>query len=241
MGDNKMGQLGLSQNNLQQLSSPEIVEALSMWAAKKISCSKDSTFALMESGELMCWGSCKHGVLGLGDCAEDQFFPIKVIVDFSCDDQIEIVDISAGKNHVGIICRKNAEVDNSGEETGSNCLYMWGSNKYGQLGLWDFNSRNTPSFVDSEFDPVSIECGHTFSIAQSHHNGVYSSGSNLQGQLGQSQSLNKINVFSQISNLPLQDIQKICASDYASCLLSNGDFYLWGPTPVGQFNSPQLF
>jgi alpha-tubulin suppressor-like RCC1 family protein len=85
---------------------PEIVDALSMWTAKKICCSKDSTFALMESGELLVWGSSKYGVLGLGDISEDQFFPIKVIVDYQCDDSIEIIDISAGKNHVGIICRK---------------------------------------------------------------------------------------------------------------------------------------
>jgi alpha-tubulin suppressor-like RCC1 family protein len=46
---------------------PEIVEALSMWMAKKICCSKNSTFAVMESGELFSWGSNKEGILGLGE------------------------------------------------------------------------------------------------------------------------------------------------------------------------------
>lgn len=41
---------------------------------------------------------------------------------------------------------------------------MWGSNKYGQLGLWDFNDRSTPCFVDTDFDPVSVSCGDQFTI-----------------------------------------------------------------------------
>jgi len=43
---------------------------------------------------------------------------------------------------------------------------MWGSNKYGQLGLWDFEIRNTPTFLDVEFNPVSVCCGDSFSIVQ---------------------------------------------------------------------------
>jgi alpha-tubulin suppressor-like RCC1 family protein len=90
-----------------------------------------------------------------------------VIVDCQSDDSNEIVDISAGKNHVGIICRKNNLDESIDQEGNNNCLYMWGSNKYGQLGLWDFNNRLSPTLMDSEFDPVSIVCGHTFSIVQS--------------------------------------------------------------------------
>ena len=50
-----------------------------MWTAKKVVCSKNSTFALMESGELFSWGSSKEGVLGLGEGVENQHFPIKVV------------------------------------------------------------------------------------------------------------------------------------------------------------------
>lgn len=80
----------------------------------------------MESGELFCWGSQKEGVLGLGEGIENQYFPIKVIVDENNNDQIEVTEISAGKNHAGIICRKR-----DAQSTIENCLYMWGSNKYG--------------------------------------------------------------------------------------------------------------
>jgi alpha-tubulin suppressor-like RCC1 family protein len=48
-----------------------MVEALSMWEAKTISCSENSTFCLMESGELFSWGSGEHGILGIGDIFEN--------------------------------------------------------------------------------------------------------------------------------------------------------------------------
>ncbi len=69
---------------------------------------------------------------------------------------------------MGIICKKtNSDESIDHESNANNCLYMWGSNKYGQLGLWDFDNRVSPTFMDSDFDPVSIVCGHTFSIVQS--------------------------------------------------------------------------
>ena len=52
-----------------------------MWTAKKVVCSKNSTFALMESGELFSWGSSKEGVLGLGEGVDNQYFPIKVVIE----------------------------------------------------------------------------------------------------------------------------------------------------------------
>ena len=102
----------------------------------------------MKGGEIFCWGSHKHGILGLGAGIKDsQFFPIKVIIDESSDssDQLDILDLSTGKNHVGVICRKIPKGSNEQEFSSlPNCLYMWGSNKYGQLGLWDFEDRSTP-------------------------------------------------------------------------------------------------
>ena len=35
----------------------------------------------MESGEVFSWGSCLHGALGIGEANENQYFPIKVIID----------------------------------------------------------------------------------------------------------------------------------------------------------------
>jgi|JI10StandDraft_1071094.scaffolds.fasta_scaffold977334_1 alpha-tubulin suppressor-like RCC1 family protein len=56
-----------------------LVEALESQAVRLICCSKNSTFAVLESGDLYSWGSGKHGALGIGSEA-DQFTPSKVSV-----------------------------------------------------------------------------------------------------------------------------------------------------------------
>ena len=35
----------------------------------------------MKSGELFCWGSSKEGILGLGKEIDNQFFPIRVVIE----------------------------------------------------------------------------------------------------------------------------------------------------------------
>ena len=66
----------------------------------------------METGELFTWGSCKDGILGLGEVFDHQYFPIKVIIDESQDDQYEIIDIVAGKSHASALCIKKEVDDN---------------------------------------------------------------------------------------------------------------------------------
>lgn len=75
--------MGIGDSSLNKSYSPVLVESLSMWAAKKVGCTKNSSFALMENGELFSWGSCLYGVLGIGDANENQYFPIQVIVEES--------------------------------------------------------------------------------------------------------------------------------------------------------------
>lgn len=48
-----------------------LVESLSMWPAKKICSSKYSSFSLMDNGDVFSWGSCLHGILGLGEVNEN--------------------------------------------------------------------------------------------------------------------------------------------------------------------------
>lgn len=86
---------------------------------------------------MFSWGSEKGGVLGIGKITGNQYFPIKVVIDEENEDNIEIIDMSAGRSHVGVIVKKKGT-----DDINSNCLYMWGSNNYGQLGLCDFENRS---------------------------------------------------------------------------------------------------
>ena len=111
---------------------------------------------------------------------------------------MEIIDIDAGKSHAAAIVQfKEAK-------SVYNAIYIWGSNKYGQLGLWDLENRSSPTLIQSdEFHQAEVmACGDSFTLVYTSNYEYFSSGSNLQGQLGQGQSINKLNGFSQINGLP---------------------------------------
>jgi alpha-tubulin suppressor-like RCC1 family protein len=72
---------------------------------------------------LFSWGSEKDGVLGIGKAVNPQFFPTKVVMDEN-NEALDILEISAGKNHVGVVCKRRNDED-------GNVLFMWGSNNYG--------------------------------------------------------------------------------------------------------------
>jgi alpha-tubulin suppressor-like RCC1 family protein len=136
---------------------------------------------------------------------------------------------------------------------------MWGSNKYGELGLGTFESVFAPTEVliktgaaDESSDtltvsvkdqsPIDIACGDNFTIVRTMSGALYSCGSNIQGQLGLGEIMaHKVNRLNKLSlSLSEDDICTVQASNFAACLLNSGELYLWGPTPVGHFNSPTL-
>ena len=51
------------------------VESLGHWEVKKVTCSKNSSFALLENGELYSWGSNKYGMLGSGSSRDSEYLP----------------------------------------------------------------------------------------------------------------------------------------------------------------------
>ena len=78
LGSNKSGQLGLGKN-LPMSVEPTFIEALANFSVSKIACTKNSTFAMTENGDLFSWGSCKEGILGLGKkvgSSGDQYSPV---------------------------------------------------------------------------------------------------------------------------------------------------------------------
>lgn len=90
--------------------------------------------------------------------------------------------------------------------------------------------------------PQGIACGDTFTLVNTS-NHVYACGSNIQGQLGLGDECmsSKVNTFTKLSfKVGSSKIEKIAASDFGSCLTNAGDLYFWGPTPLGQFSTPQL-
>mmetsp|Transcript_39261 Transcript_39261/g.37681 ORF Transcript_39261/g.37681 Transcript_39261/m.37681 type:complete len:123 (+) Transcript_39261:571-939(+) len=109
MGSNLLGQLGIGDQSITKSFSPILIDSLSMWPVKKICSSKYSSFVLMANGEAFSWGSCLHGILGIGEVSENQYFPIKILLEDGTE--INATDIDAGKNHAGIINETKGEED----------------------------------------------------------------------------------------------------------------------------------
>jgi len=93
-----------------------LVDALREMKPSIICCAKNSTFALLESGELFAWGSNKHGVLGI-DCEGPSPFPIQILPPDDLPQTFK--GIAAGSYHVALLCENGTD------------LLVWGKNKHG--------------------------------------------------------------------------------------------------------------
>jgi alpha-tubulin suppressor-like RCC1 family protein len=99
------------------------------------------SLALTSTGDVYAWGWNTDAQLGQGpvETRASITYPTLVFY-FRRKINVKIVSISAGFAH-------SAAVDSEGN------LYTWGNNKYGQLGLGDYEKRSfptlVPGFVDS--------------------------------------------------------------------------------------------
>ena len=126
---------------------------------------------LTKSGKLYGYGENQYGQLGLGH----SFYVLEKTNFEEVGSIFNCVDVSCGDNHTIAL-------------TSDNKLYVWGCNKYGQLGLGDTEGRNTPHELVlndvNKLNIVSVSCGidHTFILLNT--NQVYVCGNNLGGKLG---------------------------------------------------------
>jgi len=158
----------------------------------------DFTCALLNGGDVKCWGNNTYGQLGLGDNTgtmekigdEPNEIALLAGVDLGTDRSVS--RISVGGTHVCALL-----VDNDGDTT--NDLRCWGANSSGQLGLGDNTGQmdkigddpnemgNNLDVVDlgSNFSLADISCGTGVSCGRSTGGELKCWGANTNGQLGQ--------------------------------------------------------
>ena len=87
---------------------------------------------------MFSWGSNKNGLLGQSNSTLKNLYQPEKISFFSENDNI--FHFSAGGNHAAaVVQRKHSD------EAYDSLLFVWGSNKYSQLGLGDSDSRYEPT------------------------------------------------------------------------------------------------
>ncbi|UXR65760.1 hypothetical protein EZJ49_05795 [Bdellovibrio bacteriovorus] len=181
-GGNQTGQLGdgtgISSNSPVAVSGltniKRIVAGSSAWMNDGISC------ALLESGQVQCWGSNHSGTLGNGDNAvTHSLVPIEVV------GLSDIKDINIGygndSNGNGTACAITSNGD----------LYCWGSNSTGMVGDGTTSPTYTPLKV-ANLSGVQISIalgeggdngsGHSCALNAQEHYSCW--GANYAGQLG---------------------------------------------------------
>jgi alpha-tubulin suppressor-like RCC1 family protein len=128
-GNNQYGQLGTGDTSLRTGPTPisfaDLTDNVSL-----VTAGGSHTCAAKTDGSLWCWGNNQYGQLGTGD---RQPSPRPVPVDTSgLGGGVEVV--YAGGNHT---CAR----------TGTNELWCWGNNQYGQLGVEGGGDRTAPEKV----------------------------------------------------------------------------------------------
>lgn len=145
--------------------------------------------------------------------------------------------LNAGKNHSSLIDTEHS-------------LYLWGCNKYGQLGLGlDDLSLSQPLKFITDIKPNKISCGYKNTLLLTENFEVYATGLNDIQQVEESKKM-LINEFEIIYDLV--NIEKVYCSDFFMVLTRDFNCYVWGgvensfcpfskPTLLAEFQQRVLY
>ena len=177
--------------------------------------------------QLYAWGSTKDGVLGLGPgIAENDVLATPSKVELPT---VTIEQVSIGDGHAAVL-------------TSDQRLFMWGSNKSGELGLDDTETRWEPVLHPSLASHVG--CGSAFTFLITEQNEIMIAGKlpfSVVNEQGEEQDF--IEKFQTVAQFDSRvNITQVEVSRFASIVVdpvvdgSAKELFLWGQSPLGIFN-----
>ena len=210
-GENSFGQLGNSASEI--LDRAYLVTELELDPVS-VSAGQWHTCAILEGGEIGCWGDNRFGQLGItSNQTESLTRPISL--------PSPALAISAGHSHSCAILSINE-------------VYCWGANSFGQIGINSTGISVEPAKVPLPLGktPIGISSGSSHTCSVMGDGSAYCWGANHQGQLGNGK-LTSSNVPVQVSSG--QKLVAISSGYSHSCSLSiNGTISCWGSNHYGQ-------
>jgi alpha-tubulin suppressor-like RCC1 family protein len=197
-GDNREGQLG--NGSMTSTPWPVSVALPSGSVATAIAAGDAHACAILQTGELYCWGDNSAGQVGSD--AATVMTPLRITVAVSA--------VALGKAHS---CLINADAQ----------VLCWGSNSEGQLGTTD-SGHSAPAALATAFTAESLSLGrsHTCAITDG---GGQCWGRNAEGQLGDG-SIMGSSVPSPV--LDLTGVVRIGAGALHTCALHDAGLSCWG-------------
>ena len=212
---------------------PTEVSALSDPATRVVT-GATTTCALIEGGEIWCWGYNAQGEIGRDVSVEAIIGPGAV------DSDATFVDVSM-TGHSVCALTDDAEV------------YCWGENRYGAVGDGSFENRSTPVAVQGNQQWESVSAGTSHSCGIDTEGETWCWGSNGFGEIGDRRSLNRFDPEPVVGDGLRFD--RLITGNFNVCGVEHGgdEVYCWGrndhsqhqqaspghssaPAPIGQWS-----
>lgn len=220
-GRNDKGQLGLGDQI--DRPTPQLVAALSGKMVIEISCGNSFSMAVTTQGGVFSWGSNEDGQLGLGEIPQS-FVDIPSPVSALSD--LRISSVCAGGFHAFALDWYSS-------------VFAWGQNRFGQLGLGDFDGYNTPMLIEELQGKfvTALSAGQFHSFAIAADRTVYSWGMNASGQLGHGHQAN-LQLPEIVAELAGRDVVQISAGwEHSIAICRDNSIFSWGSSGYGQHGS----
>ena len=227
-GSDVKGQLGDGGSNTNtNAPSSTAIDLGTGRTAVAVSAGDRYTCAILDNGDLKCWGWDYYGQLGDGGTNTDTNAPSSTAIDLGTGRTA--VAVSAGSYHTCVI------LDNGD-------LKCWGRDNHGQLGDGGSNTdTNTPSSTAIDLGTgrtaVAVDAGDYHTCAILDNGDMKCWGYDFKGQLGDGGSNTNTNAPSSTA-IDLgtgRTAVAVSAGAYHTCaILDNGDLKCWGWDDYGQ-------
>eukprot|EP01124_Arcella_intermedia_P015033 TRINITY_DN21584_c0_g1_i1.p1 TRINITY_DN21584_c0_g1~~TRINITY_DN21584_c0_g1_i1.p1 ORF type:complete len:801 (+),score=154.51 TRINITY_DN21584_c0_g1_i1:86-2488(+) len=229
-GCNEYGRLGLG--SIPKVLLPQLIPEVSGRGAVVLACGFNHSLVVTRNEEVYVFGRSDCGQLGIGKTTNlDYILPVK-------NDNLTgsgVISVACGSKHTLAL-------------TYSGDVLACGSNEYGQLGLGDNISRNTPVKVKFfiKKNVASIACGCDHSLVLDNNGNVFVFGYNAYGQLGLGNRVHQ-NFPQHIPQSAFENkgsISIACGSDHSLILTEKRDVFVFGYNVYGRLglgnNNDQL-
>ncbi len=223
-GKGESGQLG--NGGISNTSTPTLVSSLGIGrTAVAISAGDTHTCAILDNGEVSCWGYGSNGQLGDGRSSTTQTTPT---LTSSLGSDRTAVAISAGGSHTCAILDNGA-------------VSCWGDGSQGQLGIDRPSVKTIPTLTSSLGEgrtAVAISAGDTHTCAILDNGSVSCWGWGGRGELGNGEN-SQLDSPTLTSSLGEGRTAVAISAGYAhNCaILDNGEVWCWGYGSNGQLGN----